>query len=163
MEVFGIGLPELLVIGIVALIVLGPERLPEAARSLGKGVADLRRAIEPARSAWTELSRELTAPINTVTNTWTVHPMLDNATQEERERYVATGEMPEAARREIANRQAAFGNGHQQNGRSEPGDLDYPMPHAEMKYEPAPPFSREPEELSYPAPPSNRQEDEQDE
>ena len=41
---FGIGLPELLVILVVALIVLGPKRLPEVARTLGKGLAEFRRA-----------------------------------------------------------------------------------------------------------------------
>jgi sec-independent protein translocase protein TatB len=41
---FGIGTPELLVILVVALIVLGPKRLPEVARALGKGLAELRRA-----------------------------------------------------------------------------------------------------------------------
>jgi Tat protein translocase TatB subunit len=40
---FGIGTPELIVILVVALIVLGPERLPEIARALGKGLAELRR------------------------------------------------------------------------------------------------------------------------
>jgi Tat protein translocase TatB subunit len=41
---FGIGTPELLVILVVALLVLGPKRLPEVARALGKGLAELRRA-----------------------------------------------------------------------------------------------------------------------
>jgi Tat protein translocase TatB subunit len=40
----GIGTPELLVILVVALIVLGPERMPEIARALGKKMAELRRA-----------------------------------------------------------------------------------------------------------------------
>ena len=43
-RMFGIGIPELLVILAVALIVLGPKRIPEAARSLGRGLAEFRRA-----------------------------------------------------------------------------------------------------------------------
>jgi Tat protein translocase TatB subunit len=40
---FGIGMPELAVILVVALIVLGPKRLPEVARQLGKAMAEFRR------------------------------------------------------------------------------------------------------------------------
>lgn len=40
---FGIGMPELLVILVVALVVLGPRRLPEMARALGKGLAEFRK------------------------------------------------------------------------------------------------------------------------
>jgi len=40
---FGIGGPELLIICVVALIVIGPQKLPEMLRSLGKGVAEFKR------------------------------------------------------------------------------------------------------------------------
>jgi sec-independent protein translocase protein TatB len=40
---FGIGMPELLVILVVALVVLGPKRLPDVARTLGKAMAEFRR------------------------------------------------------------------------------------------------------------------------
>jgi sec-independent protein translocase protein TatA len=43
---FGIGLPELVMILAVALIVLGPQRLPEVARMLGRAYGQLRRASE---------------------------------------------------------------------------------------------------------------------
>lgn len=43
---FGIGMPELIVILVVALVVLGPEKLPEIARSLGKGFSAFRKATD---------------------------------------------------------------------------------------------------------------------
>ncbi len=41
---FGIGVSELLVIMVIALIVLGPSKLPEVAKMLGRGLAEFRRA-----------------------------------------------------------------------------------------------------------------------
>ncbi len=59
---FGIGVPELLVILVVALIVLGPKRLPEVAKALGKGLAEFRRATsdltDELRGAQTMIERE---------------------------------------------------------------------------------------------------------
>jgi sec-independent protein translocase protein TatA len=40
-----IGPLELLVIGVIALLVLGPNRLPEAARALGRGMRELKEAV----------------------------------------------------------------------------------------------------------------------
>ena len=47
---FGIGPTELVVILVVALLVLGPKRLPEIARALGKGLAEFRRATADVTS-----------------------------------------------------------------------------------------------------------------
>lgn len=53
---FGLGFGEVLVILVVALLVFGPERLPELARTLGKTMAELRRAMD-------EVKTEFRAPI----------------------------------------------------------------------------------------------------
>lgn len=46
---FGIGTGELLIIFFLALILLGPKRIPQIAKSLGKAAADLRRMTEDLR------------------------------------------------------------------------------------------------------------------
>ncbi|MFL5866678.1 MAG: twin-arginine translocase TatA/TatE family subunit [Thermoleophilaceae bacterium] len=45
MGFINIGPLELLVVGIIALLVLGPKRLPEAARALGKGIREMKEAL----------------------------------------------------------------------------------------------------------------------
>jgi sec-independent protein translocase protein TatA len=41
----GIGFPELVVILVIALIVLGPKKLPEAGRAMGKGLREFKDSI----------------------------------------------------------------------------------------------------------------------
>ena len=55
---FGIGFPELLVILVVALLIFGPARLPELARSLGRGLAEFRRASTDLRQSVMEAAEE---------------------------------------------------------------------------------------------------------
>ena len=55
---FGIGMTELLVILTIGLIVIGPKKLPELARSLGKGLAEFRRASTEMRREFLEVADE---------------------------------------------------------------------------------------------------------
>jgi TatA/E family protein of Tat protein translocase len=55
---FGIGMTELLVIFAIALVVLGPKKLPEIARSLGRGLAEFRRASSEMRREFLDVSED---------------------------------------------------------------------------------------------------------
>ena len=46
MEVFGVGPFELLLVIIIGFIILGPERIPDVARSVGKGIRQIRQALQ---------------------------------------------------------------------------------------------------------------------
>jgi len=54
--VFDIGFPELLLVSVVTLLVLGPERLPEALRNLGLWLGRARRSFSRVK---TEIEREI--------------------------------------------------------------------------------------------------------
>ena len=53
---FGIGFQELIIIFIVALLVVGPKKLPDLARALGRALAEFRRATEELKGT---LDKEL--------------------------------------------------------------------------------------------------------
>lgn len=66
---FGIGPMELVVIVVVALLIFGPQKLPELARALGKGLAEFRRASNELRQtlALDELQNDLRKTMNEAT------------------------------------------------------------------------------------------------
>jgi sec-independent protein translocase protein TatA len=45
-----LGMPELIVIFVIALIVFGPRKLPEIGRSLGRGIAEFKKATNELQS-----------------------------------------------------------------------------------------------------------------
>ena len=59
---FNVGGPEVLIILVVALVVLGPTKLPEAARQVGKAMAEFRRVSSGFQA---ELRDALAEPVDT--------------------------------------------------------------------------------------------------
>jgi sec-independent protein translocase protein TatA len=61
---FGIGLPEILILLLVALLIFGPKRLPEMGRSLGRGMREFKDSVsgKDFGDDDDENRRELTAP-----------------------------------------------------------------------------------------------------
>lgn len=46
---FGLGIPELIVIFVLALVVFGPKKLPDLGKALGKGIAEFKRASQEVK------------------------------------------------------------------------------------------------------------------
>ncbi len=51
---WNLGFSEVLVIFVIALIVFGPRKLPDLGRSLGKGLAEFKRASNELKRTWEE-------------------------------------------------------------------------------------------------------------
>ena len=58
---FGIGLPEMIVIMAVALIVVGPDKLPELARSLAKGIGELKKTMNQVKENLSEETKVISS------------------------------------------------------------------------------------------------------
>lgn len=74
---FGIGMPEMLLILAVALIVFGPKRLPELAKSLGRALGEFKRAtndlkqtietdtgLDDVRSSFDEVKKDIKSQVD---------------------------------------------------------------------------------------------------
>jgi Tat protein translocase TatB subunit len=68
---FNVGGPELLIIFLVALLVLGPSKLPDAARQMGKAMTEFRRMSAGFKS---ELRDALNEPVDTTARPNTPDP-----------------------------------------------------------------------------------------
>lgn len=48
---FGIGIPELIVIFVIALLIFGPKKLPELGKALGRGIAEFKKASQEIKES----------------------------------------------------------------------------------------------------------------
>jgi sec-independent protein translocase protein TatB len=60
---FDIGMPEMIMIFIVALLVVGPKKLPEIAKALGKGLGELKKSFQDVKDTVQEEFKESTSEI----------------------------------------------------------------------------------------------------
>jgi sec-independent protein translocase protein TatA len=80
-----LGMPELIVIFVIALIIFGPRKLPELGKSLGKSIAEFKRASNELKSTLEEEIRieeqkdAAKPPTSTATATSTVPHVEDTA------------------------------------------------------------------------------------
>ena len=65
MNIFGVGLPEVTVILILALLIFGPKKLPELGKQLGKTLQSLKNASNEFQN---ELNKAVNEPEDTKTN-----------------------------------------------------------------------------------------------
>ncbi|GAB1539177.1 TatA/E family twin arginine-targeting protein translocase [Scytonema sp. NUACC21] len=79
MNVFGIGLPEMALIFIVALLIFGPKKLPEIGRSMGKAIRGFQEASKEFQN---EFQKEATQIQEAVKTTAELEPKQIEASQE---------------------------------------------------------------------------------
>jgi len=60
---FDIGMPEMIMIFVVALLVIGPKNLPEVAKALGKGLGELKKSFQDVKDSVQEEFKESTSDI----------------------------------------------------------------------------------------------------
>jgi Tat protein translocase TatB subunit len=71
-----IGTSELVIIGLVALIFLGPRKLPELARSIAKAMNEFRRSTSEFKQTW---DREVVTEVNTIKSEIQVSKFLEDS------------------------------------------------------------------------------------
>jgi len=61
-----LGWTEMVVIFFVALVVLGPKKLPELGKTIGKGLREFRRASDDLKTTWHDHLREVEKPVDEI-------------------------------------------------------------------------------------------------
>lgn len=65
---FNLGFTEIIVIGVLALVLIGPKQLPEVAKALGRLVSEFKRATEDLSGGLLDVRKDLKRPMQDVMN-----------------------------------------------------------------------------------------------
>ncbi len=120
-----VGAPEILVILVLALLVLGPERLPQAARTMGRWVAEIRKITGSLQAEVQDVVDEVMRPVNetatvaTDSFTSTFRPSESSTSASSVEPEAATAASPSTA---VSEPLSADGGEHRL-------PADVPLPH----------------------------------
>ena len=100
---FGIGMPEMIVIMAVALIVIGPKKLPDLAKSLGRALGEFKKAtnelkasiaieedLDDVKKTFTDLQYDVEAAVESDDSTEKTPPYQDSGAPPEPDRTPAT-------------------------------------------------------------------------
>lgn len=115
---FGLGFSEMLVIMLVALVAIGPKRLPGVAKALGRGIAEFRNAMDEMRAT---VYKEVHEPIK---KSFEDTPALKETSAEYLDRLLAQREKERAETEAKAN--AAYAQASAPEPPEEPKPADTP-------------------------------------
>lgn len=90
MNVFGIGLPEMALILIVALLVFGPKKLPEIGQSLGKAIRGFQDASREFETEFKREAQQLEQTAKTPARSENQHPATSEADSTDSNNHAAT-------------------------------------------------------------------------
>ncbi len=130
---FNIGMPELILIFLIALIVVGPSKLPDLARALGKGIAEFKRAANEIKEnldiddTLGDLKKEVKEVHDAIVDVPAEHEIADDAGGEEEieevvQQYEDAGEKP--AESSVKSEDAVEGDANEQGKKLEEGGTE---------------------------------------
>jgi len=89
---FGIGVPELILIMVIGLFIIGPEKLPDIAKTLGKTLAEFKKVVDGVKGSIEEEQAEVEKSMETPGEAMSLKEKSDALTKEYEENVEEEGE-----------------------------------------------------------------------
>ena len=106
---FGLGIPELIVIFVIALVVFGPKKLPELGKSIGRAMAEFKKASEDFQESVRTEMREVEHETNVKEDLKRIEQSVQEGTKAAEEPVVVQKGAPGATALEEHAADAAYG------------------------------------------------------